>query len=106
LADLTYPIFFPKCPICGSEETIGRKETQRCRKENKIGLATEIHIMQTVTPLTEPSRIPTLLSFDILVAFYDVCDCGLLRCVKIDKINQLVSQLPFPVGPPPGKKQK
>lgn len=99
IPELQFPLVFPKCPVCGCEETVAERVKDEEIAKGKI--KTQIHaaMSRSMTPVADQRAIITLLSVPMLVSFYDVCArCGSVRAVRIEKGEALIG----PDKPPPG----
>lgn len=82
---------FPKCPDCGSEETVA----QKALTDNKLDSeGTIAHLEVTVVPLKQPAMAGVMVP--AIVVHWDVClGCGRRRCT-LAEVQQV------PVMAPPG----
>jgi len=81
-----YEIDFPRCPHCGSTETVMREAW----KAVKGGIAPGLHlsVKASMTPLTENIAMVLSLPFaPVLMVYYDICanpGCGIERPVRAE----------------------
>jgi len=88
---MEFPIEFPKCPSCGSKDTICR---QACQNEPSIPSDTFVSLDKMVTPIQDPNKI-SLPQVKAILTEYDVCaKCGTRYCVKASIISVPVNVQP------------
>ncbi len=78
------PITFPKCPVCGHDQTVTQLA---CADEPSIAKGTFVSMEKVVTPITQPTALvgPFVKA---LVASFDVCAaCGTRYCTRVEKMN-------------------
>jgi hypothetical protein len=79
---MSFPILFPKCPKCGSTETLSH---EALAGEPSVPQGTFLTLEQKITPLQDFLKISTPTT-KVLLRYYDTCaKCGLDRCTRADK---------------------
>ena len=81
---LSFPVTFPKCKICDSEDLIAGSVVEDLKTEDKIGPEKMAAIELQVMAIDDPSR-PSFTVTQLMI-LYDICaGCGIKRAVYIDK---------------------
>ncbi|MDP2729112.1 MAG: hypothetical protein Q8O55_01360 [Dehalococcoidales bacterium] len=75
---------FPRCPQCGSGETVMRESWRAVKGEIPHGVY--LALRSAAVPLTlTPATTLSLPFVPVLMASYDICtECGLERCVRVE----------------------
>jgi len=81
---MNFPIEFPKCPSCGSKDTICR---QACADEPSIPKGTFVSLEKLVTPIQDPIKLTTP-TVKAILSHFDICaKCGTRYCTKAEITN-------------------
>jgi len=92
---------FPKCSVCGSEETISQLATAPLKASGKIAQGTFTLLRQQVVPLEQP--LLAAITVSCVVTLFDICaKCGTERCTLAQLIQAPVQMQPNPRGNGPG----
>ena len=79
---MSFPIEFPKCPNCGSMDTVCRLA---CADDPSIPKGTFLSLEKKIAPLQDFTKIATPTT-KVLMSHYDTCaKCGLSRCTRVEK---------------------
>lgn len=100
--ELEWPIVHEKCPVCGSEETIGKIIAQQEREKGKIGEEVVPCLFQQTAMIADPRRLTATLSAPVVTSMYDVCanpECGACYCVYAN-LSQATTKASMPQGGP------
>jgi hypothetical protein len=96
-----FPIEFPKCPNCGSTETVTELAVQEIEKRTGVKRGGPFASFEKVlAPLVAPQKV-TGVTLPMLLCHWDVCaGCGQRRCTKAEIIDA-----PITMAQPPGGRQ-
>jgi hypothetical protein len=92
-----FPIDFPKCPFCGSTETLAplvlkEKEQRGFKEETPFPALTKM-----LAPLI-PIEKAVGITLPMITLYKDICaGCGIERCTRAD-----IADVPITMAPPPG----
>jgi len=94
---MEFLVSFPKCPHCGSKETVCQ---EACKDEPSIPKNTFVSLEKKITPIQDFSKISTLTT-KVLMRHYDTCaKCGLDRCTRVEKTTMPTDVLMQMMGIP------
>jgi len=100
---MEFPIEFPKCPKCGSIDTVCR---QACENEPSIPKGTFVSLEKRLTPIQDFSKV-SLPTTKVLIRHYDTCaKCGLDRCTRVEKTTMPTDALMRMMGMNPQAPQR
>ena len=93
------PIVFTKCPVCGSEERLGKQRIAELKEEGKLNKSSFPDGPVLTIPLLDPNHPPSILlansvKIPVLNYYWDACanpECGSIYCWKFDQVE---AQLP------------
>lgn len=97
-----------KCPVCGSEETIGRRYFDELEDSGKVpkgslkeGMTLQIPLLQTLMG----AIVPTNPSISVLNVAFEIC--GNTKCFSLYVTKVFITQQPVQIqmkpGLPPGQ---
>ena len=92
---------FPKCPKCGSEETVAKKGFTEMVAKGRIAKDAFLCIRtdQPLVPPIQQSKVMALLTVDCIQLHWDLClQCGQERCTRADLVTL---PLQLQMQPPP-----
>ena len=99
-----FPMYFPKCRICGSEELLTRLAWDEEAEKGVVNKDTPVAMGQSQVALIDPKR-PPLISASAIIQYFDTCaGCGSQRCVRAEIVTGPISMKlpPNPPGPSGG----
>lgn len=79
---MKFPIEFKECPICGETDTLCRQamaDEPALSQSGALPIDIKVTALQNFTTISTPT-------VRVLIRHYDTCsECGLDRCVKVEK---------------------
>jgi hypothetical protein len=102
--EIVMPIVFDFCPVCGSKVRLGATLIQQLKDSGELHKDAFPDGLMLQVPLVDRAHPPTVLSLTgmkvkVITAYWDICECGNMYCVKFNCIDAPVQTQPMP---PPG----
>jgi predicted Fe-S protein YdhL (DUF1289 family) len=94
---------FPKCPWCGSEETVSQKGCANAKEKAKIPKEVFTSLKREIIPVEQP--VMAGLAVECIMTSFDICaGCGRERCTRAELIQAPIQAKPQVFRNLPGQK--
>lgn len=91
---ITFPIEFSKCPVCGCPDTVCRLAVKEEIENGRFSEGQFVSLEKVATPLIDPKH-PPAISAQLLLCHYDCCaKCGTRYCTRAEKVTGVVGMKP------------
>ncbi len=89
IQELSFPLAFEKCPVCGCEETIAALEVDKEKKKGTIGKDVKPCVITQAVMVVDPRLQQAIIAprpVPTLLFLLDVCArCGVMYCRRVEK---------------------